>query len=226
MLLNPVFSGDPFFNHLTLKEIGDSNSNEDTLDKAITIFKKNGLSPTVFVPEYFQSGHIDELLKKNGFKLIDILITLRYNQSISVLEHEEEIIRINSKDNLLGKWVNVFSRSFNTPRSWNTETQRIIERISALSNYSLYAAVENNEVTGVGARLSRDKVSGLYCLGTNPANRKKGVATSIVRKAIQDTVLDGDTDFCLQTLKSDKLSEFYRKLGFKVAYKKKIYAVI
>ena len=64
---------------------------------------------------------------------------------------------------------------------------------------------------------------GLYCLGTIQHFRRKGVARQLIGNAIKIAKDNDYNTLVMQTLTEEKYDEFYKKLGFRTIYEKKLY---
>ena len=65
----------------------------------------------------------------------------------------------------------------------------------------------------------------MYCLGTIPEKRKKGLAKLLINYAL-NKVKSRNLDFLmLETYQRDGFLDFYSKLGFEKVYEKKIYTI-
>lgn len=86
----------------------------------------------------------------------------------------------------------------------------------------------NSTAVGCAALYTRagDGLSGIYCLGVLPEHRGMGFAKSLVEEALAVSFQKyGSGSAFLQSLASEGSLSFYQKLGFTVAYTKKIYAL-
>ncbi|MFN3621342.1 MAG: GNAT family N-acetyltransferase, partial [Nitrososphaerales archaeon] len=81
------------------------------------------------------------------------------------------------------------------------------------------------KAVGVAARYSSEKLSGIYCLGTIPHLRNRGIGSTLIKHLINEAYKERDLNVCLQTLLSENLTRFYTKLGFKKVYGKVIYII-
>jgi N-acetylglutamate synthase-like GNAT family acetyltransferase len=68
------------------------------------------------------------------------------------------------------------------------------------------------------------KTIGLYCLGTLPEFRRKGLATQIVKSSINRARTKRMKLFFVQTFLNDGFANMYNKTGLHLEYRKRIYA--
>jgi len=135
----------------------------------------------------------------------------------NTLETAKGNITLVDKSNLI-VWANVFCEAFSVP-GWKTEVLRIVS--TNLRNIKLLLIYgKENTPAGCAALYFKNGFTGIYCLGTIPNLRRRGLAGSILKNAAYMS-----ENLFLQTLGSEGLLTFYEKAGFKVAYTKKIYIV-
>jgi GNAT superfamily N-acetyltransferase len=77
-------------------------------------------------------------------------------------------------------------------------------------------------VVGVAALYRSEKALGLYCLGTMPEYRGRGIGRQLVQFAAERARMLG-VDLTLQTFRGDGLVGFYENMGFSIRYVKKVY---
>ncbi len=85
----------------------------------------------------------------------------------------------------------------------------------------LLLAEFQGQIAGTLAIHTRAGYSGVYCVGTLPELRGRGVATGMLSEAFRLTQRLG-TKFILQTFASDAVEGLYLKLGFRRAYSKRV----
>lgn len=115
-------------------------------------------------------------------------------------------------------WVDIFCESFGVP-DWKAEVKRIVTRHFA--KLTLLTGYVDDMPAGCAALYKENGLTGLYCLGTLPRFRGKGVAKNILLHAQHMAKADSAPLF-LQTLESYGLLDYYKKMGFKIAYQKTI----
>ena len=220
LLYNPNLSDDFLFNHARLTDPEETLGYED-LKYVKKFYSRFKIKPTLILNGKLDSSQ-KRLLSKEGFKVIDTLLTMSApTRFYSALESNFEI-SVCSEDELV-EWVRVFIEAFSTP-SWLEELHKIAAKMVKHPNCTLYLARHNGAAVGVAARYSVDGVSGLYCLGTTPKLRNRGVGSALVAHVISEAYRSGDQIICLQTLASEHSTRFYARLGFRRRYSKTIYS--
>ena len=93
--------------------------------------------------------------------------------------------------------------------------RRLVEKRST----TLLEAKLDGAVAGVMAIFRTPSLAGIYCVGTVPRFRRRGVAGSLLRRASEIATAESRL-MMLQTLRSDRVEEFYKKRGFTRLYQK------
>ena len=93
--------------------------------------------------------------------------------------------------------------------------RRLVRNRSA----TLLEARLDGTVAGVLAVFRTRRLAGIYCVGTVPKFRRRGVAGALLDRAAEIAASEGRR-LILQTLKSDGVEDFYSKRGFVDLYRK------
>jgi GNAT superfamily N-acetyltransferase len=126
--------------------------------------------------------------------------------------------------NYLNKWIDVFCRSFDLVRIKDEVTTIISKHYRKftllVANYCL-----DKVKYAVGCCLLFEKSErfGLYCLGTTHDFRRKRVASELIGSAVRMAKNYDYDSIIVQTLTKEGYEEFYKKLGFRVMYKKMLF---
>jgi GNAT superfamily N-acetyltransferase len=83
----------------------------------------------------------------------------------------------------------------------------------------------DDSISSCVALYEKNSILGLYCLGTIPSMRKKGLAISLIDFALSEVKKRNLESLMLETYQRDGLLDFYLKLGFKEIYQKNIYTI-
>lgn len=208
LFMNANLPDDLFFDKLT----NITCLSEDMIDYAIDVFQKNHMRPFVYV---LNNKSLEELLLAKNFRLYDIQHVLKKQ----ALESETfRVHHVEKKDSLL--WAEVFCKSYDC-YEWIDEVNRIVR--GSFSQVEYLVDAEHN--ASCVALYEKNSILGLYCLGTLPEKRKKGLAKLLINYAL-NKVKTKNLDFLmLETYQRDNLLGFYSKLGFEKLYEKKIYTI-
>ena len=186
---------------------------EKMIDETIDIFHQNKMRPFVYT---LNNPVLEEFLLKKNFKFYDTQHVLKKraisDNKTSYVHHMEK------KDSLL--WAEVFCKSYDC-YEWIKEVNDIVRM--SLSQVEYLVDAEYN--ASCVALYEKNSILGLYCLGTLPEKRKKGLAKLLINHAL-NKVKTKNLDFLmLETYQRDDLLGFYSKLGFEKLYEKKIYTI-
>lgn len=186
---------------------------EKMIDETIDIFHQNKMRPFVYT---LNNPVLEEFLLKKNFKFYDTQHVLK-KRAISDSE-TSYVYHIEKKDSLL--WAEIFCKSYDC-YEWIKEVNEIVRM--SLSQVEYLVDAEYN--ASCVALYEKNSILGLYCLGTLPEKRKKGLAKLLINHAL-NKVKTKNLDFLmLETYQRDDLLGFYSKLGFEKLYEKKIYTI-
>jgi len=206
---NPNLPNDIFFDKLT----NITCLSEEMIDEALVLFEKNKTQPFVYV---LDNQKLEELLLKKNFRLYDTHHIMK--KSISSKVESNPVHHITRKDSLL--WTEVFCKSYDC-LDWTDEVNSIVRNSVSDVDY----LVDSDYNASCVALYQKNSMLGLYCLGTIPEYRKKGLAKSLINYALNQ-VRDKNLDFLmLETYARDNLLKFYSDLGFEQIYEKKVYTI-
>ncbi len=240
-LANPLLAGDYFFNRASVEGCNDGIVPYEQVARA---FWEMGIDCYL----YFRSQPPPQ-----GLCVADTMHVLRSEKKRAKEEGEKIIRSVHDGNNnnyarvvecepaKAMTWVDIFCESFSVPE-WKDEVARIVIAANAGKKQQpldLLLAYRNGAPAGCAALFTMmtedndggdddngygDGPIGLYCLGTVPAQRGRGVARSILdfSKALSEK--RGLLLF-LQTLESENLVGLYKSAGFVTAYTKSICAV-
>jgi len=206
---NPNLSNDLFFNKLT----NITCLSEKMIDEALVLFDKNKTRAFVYVSD---NPELEELLRKKNLRLYDVHHIMKKSMSSEI--ECNPVHHITRKDSLL--WTEVFCKSYDC-LDWTDEVNSVVRNSISDVGY----VVDSDYNASCVALYEKNSILGLYCLGTMPEYRKKGLAKSLINYALNQ-VLHKNLDFLmLETYARDNLLKFYSNLGFEQIYEKKVYTI-
>ena len=209
LFMNANLPDDLFFDKLT----NITCLSEKMIDEMISIFHKNDMRPFVYT---LNNPQLEEFLLKKNFKLYDTQHVLK-KQTISERE-TLHVHHIEKKDSFL--WAEIFCKSYDC-YDWIDEVNNIVKGSFSQVEYLVDAEYNASCV----ALYEKNSILGLYCLGTLPDKRKKGLAKLLINYALDKVKTKGFDFLMLETYQRDNLLGFYSKLGFEKLYEKKIYTI-
>ncbi|MGI0027129.1 MAG: GNAT family N-acetyltransferase [Nitrosopumilaceae archaeon] len=209
LFMNTSLPDDLFFNKLT----NITCLSEKMIDETIEIFQKNYMHSFVYV---LNNPHLEEFLLQKNLKFYDTQYVLKKR---AILDSETSYVNhIEKKNSLL--WAEVFCKSYDC-YEWIDEVNNIVRR--SLSQIEYLVDAEHN--ASCMALYEKNSILGLYCLGTLPEKRKKGIAKLLINHALNKVKIKNLDFLMLETYQRDNLLEFYSKMGFEKVYEKKIYTI-
>ncbi|MDQ3718535.1 MAG: GNAT family N-acetyltransferase [Thermoproteota archaeon] len=220
ILLNEKLTEDYFFNRLTNITCIEIDT---AIDEGVRISLKKGIDCYVYVPD--DNKKLEDMLLGKGFTLVDSMSVLRC--TTNSIEYDNNNIDITKIDiDSIPIWVDVFCDAFDI-QNWKNEVQRIIQsHFKELILLVSYLKNKSNVPVGCTALFHRCSLIGLYCLGTVSGFRGQGIATKMVKVALEIAQQSGLDFIFLQAFANEGIIGFYNKLGFQTIYKKKVYAFL
>lgn len=209
LFMNTNLPDDLFFDKLT----NVTCLSEKMIDETIDVFHKNNMRFFVYT---LNNTLLEEFLLKKNFKFYDTQHVLKKRSILDI--DTSHIHHIEKKDSLL--WAEIFCKSYDC-YDWIDEVNDIVRR--SLSQVEYLVDAEHN--ASCVALYEKNSILGLYCLGTLPEKRKKGLAKLLINYALNKVKIKNLDFLMLETYQKDDLLGFYSKLGFEKLYEKKIYTI-
>jgi GNAT superfamily N-acetyltransferase len=220
LFVNDKLNGDYFFNRLN--PFTYRFDAMVVIEEAVRVCMREGMDCYVHVHD--KSNYESSLLQA-GFKLIDTMQILKAESYKSEQENAKiNVVRVDLAS--IPNWVGTFCRSFEV-LEWKPEVKKIIN-LHFKKLILLLALIHGRtypQAGGCAALYADHGVIGLYCLGTISEFRGIGVAKKMVGFSLEIAEQQGINSLFLHTFTNDCLSLFYKKLGFHIGYKKKVYAL-
>ncbi|MBI2126156.1 MAG: GNAT family N-acetyltransferase [Thaumarchaeota archaeon] len=213
--LNRKFPDDILFNRII--EIGvRKNKLNDAIDEVIAYFNGAGVRPSVFVTE----RSIEDYLVGKHFKHVDDFNVMKLRK---FMPDERRAAEVSATDaSTLTEWVKAYMTSFDIAARFEQEVLKR-SKMSLKKGCTLYLAKVRGEPAGTTLSYYENGITGIYCVGTLPKFRGRGIASKMLEVAIRDSGKRGDHVQCLQNLEGDKVREFYEKRGFETVFVKRVY---
>ncbi len=228
---NRAFAEDPVFNHFVVDEsiLNNENESEELLIKTVAELKKIsfeiGFRTTVFVESIWRkTAPFEKIAIGEGYRItekMEILSkelgpdnALTTNASVQVTETEEVEL-----------WNSVFMTSFAIPVPWKEELLRKEKQIADKSKATLLLGREAGSKESQGCLLAfvePIELMGIYCVGTDPRWRGRGIARAMLSYAENKGRMMGCRFMTLQTITSDGISPMYKKMGYVTEFERDI----
>jgi predicted GNAT family acetyltransferase len=201
-----------FFNRGGFIECGSSRDVEE-MEK---LFTERNLAPCFFVRE--SCAQILTHMKRAGYAEMDGMAVMTPRRP-GLKESGEEIQVSAVAGTALRDWVRVYLLSFYGDLSLMKPVSEIVGSVGDQPEVTFLIGTIEGEAAGALALYRTKNLLGVYCVGTLPEFRKKGVAATILCRA-KNTAIAEHRRMVLQTILSDGYTGFYTARGFDTLYVK------
>jgi GNAT superfamily N-acetyltransferase len=228
IFVNQNFPGDYFFNKIKIMSPCPDISLVISEAKRIFFSSKSGCFFHVLDDPLYRETN--SILEQQQFCHIDSMLTFSANIEELPPKHNKRDYDSNvsqffvTDPSLACIWTDLFCKSFNIENCMQVH-DLIMSRY--LDFELIVAKVKTNSVLVPAAcalLYYYKKAMGLYCLGTLPEFRRKGLATQIVKSSIMRAKNKRVKLFFVQTFLNDGYANMYKKAGLHLEYRKRIYA--
>ena len=235
LFFNKKFSDDYFFNRIHCDKENDIFEDIKFLKEFLTL---KG------IPGYlYLKTEIEDLGKQcntnNSLNWIDSIFTLESSpiesKSFTTMNLNKKItvIKINDDPLLINKWIAIFCQSYNIKdrlpfiEILYRNREKFVFLLAIFRENDNDDDDDNNNNIPVGGCLLFEKWDclGLYCLGTLPEYRNKGIAKMIIKTSLKIAHTMKHEKIFLHTFQNDNYIEIYKKFDFKVIDKRKIFQI-
>lgn len=133
------------------------------------------------------------------------------------------VVNPRSKGKELQEWTRTYLQAFYGDQKLNGGVTKIMRQVVKDKKASVILARVGQTAAGCAVLYrSAGGVAGVYCVGTAPNLRRRGVGAAILAHVREIAEGEGRR-LILQTLASDSAEGFYLKQGFRLAYSKTLY---
>ncbi len=203
---------EPFFNRAGLLSCGSASSLIDAIEG---VFRGANRRPHLFV--FDSCGRTNSHLKGRGYSEVDVMVVQR--SSGSGLKPTAGVLVRKAGADDIGPWIDAYLLSFYGDLTLKPKVEGIVGRALRSRNSTFLVGELDGKVVGVTALHRTSGLLGLFCLGTLPRYRNRGVARTLIRSA-QEIAAAENRSLVLQSLASEETGPFYSRLGFKRLYTK------
>lgn len=228
--VNGDFPGDYFFNKT--KILSPCSNTHLLITQAKRIFFSNKLDCFIHSHEGLAFENTNNILEDAGFSCVDTMLVFSTGQdTLDVTEcksgYEADLVQIIAVDKAsISIWVDVFCKAFNAEDWYHQIYNVTATNYSRLNLQLLMIRSDSVFVPATCALLfCHKKVMGLYCLGTLPKFRRKGLASQILKSSILTARDKRMKLFFVQSFMNDGYATMYNKAGLNMEYKKSVYAL-
>jgi ribosomal protein S18 acetylase RimI-like enzyme len=208
---------EPLFNHSGF--IDSSVSLKELLPTIRKWYEQENYRPSFFLQESPKYEPIRRVLSSKGYSLLD-------KHFVMLLKHPRFRRREAVTCTFIGErraddWSKAYLSAFYGEHSLLNTVSRSVKTALRGGKSKLLLSEFLGRIAGSLAIYTDGDYSGVYCVGTVPELRGKGVATEMLSQAFRYSQ-EQKTRLGLQTFASDSAESFYLKLGFERAYSKDV----
>lgn len=178
---------------------------------------KRGRAPHFFVQE--SCTKTARLMLDSGYRVVDSMAIMSPGL-VRMRKNPEVKVEVASGEGLVG-WSKAYLQSFYGSLELLPAATDVVRSLRRLEQATLMVGRVNNRVAGVLALFRTRGLLGVYCVGTVPQFRKRGVALTMLETA-HGISKSENRQAILQTILSDGYEPYYIKRGFKRLYLKKL----
>lgn len=229
LYFNDRFKDDPVFNHAVIDDsILSSTTDIDDITASMLFHEikteatRHHVPPTVFVEEFWaKSRFVQKAAVQEGYIVggsMEVLSKIIGAQS----NFASDAFVLESDDPKL--WNQVFMSSYAIPPVWEEELIRREQMFSRSDSTRLLLAwdAQKKPVGCMLTHLTPPHYLGIYCVGTVPEMRHRGVASAMLHKAETMAITCGCKYLTLQTISSDGVTPMYLKSGFRLEFRRNV----
>lgn len=194
-------------------------------DRSVSVvvgkFRAFGVRPSLFIPESPEFSELVDAARRAGMSRTDRFLVMVLEKPVLDRDPVNAVEAISHGG--AEEWSLAYLEAFyGDDALLDPVVHRVRDSLSKRSN-RLLLAKRGGEVAGTVALHVGGGYVGLYCLGTVPAMRGKGVAGALIWAA-QELAVRRRTKVILQTFEADGVEDFYLKRGFRRAFAQGVYA--
>jgi len=175
-----------------------------------------GMAPTITI--FGSCTRAATGLTDSGYRSADkmtVLLSKSLEESASPAQ-----VAINERPDA-NSWTRAYLEAFYGDQELAPHVTLIVARLQKLNAVTLLEAMVGDRSAGVLAIFRTEGLAGVYCVGTIPGHRRKGVAASLLSNAKVIARAEGRR-LVLQSLTSDGSLRYYLQRGFRVLYSKQL----
>ena len=205
--------GEPFFNRACILNCRGVDATVAWAEERLTA---QGTGPIITI--FDSCNKAARGLRASGYRRVDrMTVMLSSGQGKSASQAPVTINGRPAADN----WTRAYLEAFYGDKELAPTVTPIVVRLLKLRSVTLLEARTEGETAGVLAIFRTRGLAGVYCVGTIPEHRSKGVASALLSKATAMAAAEG-RHLILQALASDVPSSFYLERGFRILYSKQM----
>ena len=209
-------------NRVALLDAPDAGALDETLAEADLYFSGRGVPWSVQITPFARPSGLPGLLRRRGFRLASELTVMTRSALAEVPPIEPAVeVREVAPDE-----VALFTRltvdAFRMPPRFHAALTDV-NRAWLEAGGRAYFAIARGEPVGTALLTRHAGVAGVYNVATLRPYRRRGVATAIMLRVLEDYERAGEDVLTLQVARASVAEAFYERLGFVARYQWEIY---
>jgi GNAT superfamily N-acetyltransferase len=219
VMKSEVFN-EPFFNRAGFIEMEPGWA--EILTKMESDFENRNLDRHIYVQDTQEFSVLRERLRKEEeYAVIDKMSVMEMRAPSFRSNPEVAVERTKQED--AEEWCEAYLQAFYGNLELFSPTLEIVRRSMKQEGATFVSARIAKSIVGTLVMYTKEGVLGIYCVGTRPRFRKKGVANTMLAFA-NDVSRHAGATMILQTMLSDRVEGLYIKLGLVPVYRKEVFA--
>jgi GNAT superfamily N-acetyltransferase len=182
-----------------------------------TAMLRKGLAPHFFVQESCRKLTTDML--GSGYRRVDAMAVMSPERAR--FRRLAEVTIVDARGEALVDWSMAYLTSFYGDTRLLPAVLRVARAIGGRGERTFLAGRIGTKTAGVLALHRSPGLLGVYCVGTVPSFRERGVAAAMLEAAQRIGIAEG-RQVVLQTILSDGYEDYYTKRGFRRLYLKNL----
>ena len=180
------------------------------IDAALAHFRDKAFDCAFTLTPLDRPADLGERLRRRGFDLSIRAIAMLCDRPAEPLRAPEvEVVVPEAGD--YGLWAEVWCRSFDLP----PEAGELGRAVLDIPEVRLYLARRGGEPAGAALLYSDHRMGYVDLVGTLPGHRRRGVASALVARAVDDSRALGNRWTSLETEADSDAEKVYRRRGFR-----------
>ncbi len=208
---------EPLFNHVGF--IDSKVQLRKVMPSIRRWYARKRIKPSFFLRDSRSYGSLYHAVTAEGYSILDKHLVMSLDNPKFTRAGSVTCTFVDERR--ADEWSTAYLSAFYGEDSLFTPVLGSVRRALRRGKSRLLLAEFQGQIAGTLAIHTRGGYSGVYCVGTVPELRGRGVATGMLSEAFRLTQRLG-TKLILQTFASDSVEGLYVKLGFRLVYSKRV----
>ena len=210
------------YNHATRVRAAESEADKLIAD-VIRYYQSIGVKACFMLYPTTRPTAFADVLLKAKFELIDEEDAMLFMRKTAIVKRNPNVQVTEIDRRQLDVWTKVLMRGYGLPEGFRSVVQEMFTRVSRYDGSRFYQAYCQDKPVGSCLLYSFDDIATIYTVATVPEQTKKGVATSLINRAVTDSLKAGCNVLYLLAGKGSDAERLYGKLGFERVFSRKLY---